>query len=171
MKLRLDTPIAKLTVDLPEEQVFEILGIALDYATGFSPEEVPVVKEPPKPTPTPVPVVTSAPAPEEPKKERKYDVPNATEFKGFLYLRCDVCGKFKAFMPKSPISHYKCDCGEKTELKDVRVMKVQCKCGQKFKYLTNAKDDLISIDCLACGSPVDLEYHERKHEYVTIGCE
>jgi len=164
MKIRIDTPIARLTADLPEEQVAEILGITLDYATGFEPSTFLESK-------TLAPVVETAPAPAEPvvKWNPKAPEPIKTvEFKGFMHIKCEECGKFKSFMPKTPISRHRCDCGHTTALTDMKVMRVNCKCGATFKYLTNATDSMISIDCYSCGSPVDLEYHERKKEYLTI---
>ena len=164
MRIRIDTPIAKLTADLTEEQIAEILGITLDYALGI---ESPILPKPKNPTP----VVVSAPAPTEPVSVRTTEVSESSaraEFKGFLYLQCKDCGKFKGFMPKTPIHKYHCDCGSTTYLSHMRVMRVDCKCGQKFRYLTNALDSVISMDCMNCGSPVDLEFHERKQEYVTI---
>lgn len=166
MKIRIDTPVARLTADLTEEQVAEILGIALDYAVGYEPSNSS------KPQ-TPTTVVVTAPAPAEPVQIRNPKLPDPpikTEFKGFLYLKCEECGKFKPFMPKTPISKYRCDCGHTTYLKDMKAVRVKCKCGASFKYLTNATDTVLSIDCYNCGSPVDLEYHERKKEYVTFDC-
>lgn len=166
MKIRIDTPVARLTADLTEEQVAEILGIALDYAVGY--ESINSSKPQ-----TPTPTVETAPAPAEPVLNKTYKAPESVraEFKGFLYLKCEECGKFRPFMPKTPISKYRCDCGHTTYLKDMKAMRVKCKCGASFKYLTNATDSVLSIDCYNCGSPVDLEYHERKKEYVTIDCE
>ena len=164
MKIRIDTPIAKLTADLSEEQVAEILGIALDYAIGLDSSTSS------KPQTT-TPVVATPPAPPVPVQNKviKHLEPSTKlEYRGFLYLKCEMCGKFKGFMPKTPISTYRCDCGHVTTLRDMRVMRVDCKCGQKFRYLTNAKDNILSIDCINCGSPVDLEYHERKQEFTTI---
>lgn len=34
MKIRIDTPIARLAADLPEDRVKDLLQIALEYATG-----------------------------------------------------------------------------------------------------------------------------------------
>lgn len=163
MKIRIDTPMARLTADLTKEQVTEILGIALDYAVGF---ESLVSSEPCITTPA----VESAPAPAEPVQKWTHPIQEVpkNEYKGFLYLVCEDCGKMKGFMPKTPITKYRCDCGHITYLKDMKAMRVECKCGAKFKYTTNAKGNVLSIDCYNCGSPVDLEYHERKQEYVTI---
>lgn len=157
MRLSINSPIASLVTELPEHQILSIIRTALNYV-GKVPEmpEIPVLP--------PLPLGGKFP-------EKKEDAPSPVakpEFKGFLYIKCEECGKFKGFMPKSPISEYRCDCGHTTPLKDMRVLKAECKCGQKFKYLTNAKDNVISMDCFNCGSPIDLEYHDKKQEYVTI---
>ena len=159
MKIRIDTPIAKLTADLTEEQVAEILARTLDYAVGSN-SHVP---------PEPKPVVVTVPLhPPLPVRTPKTTDSPKLKFQGFLYIQCEECGQFKGFMPKTPLTDYRCDCGHTTPLHDARVMRVDCKCGQKFKYLTNTKENIVTIDCYNCGSPVDLEFHERKQEYTTI---
>ena len=164
MRIRIETPIAKLTADLTEEQIANVLELTLSHAIGV---HTPVVPKSSNPTP----IAVSAPAPAEPVPTwtpKVPDFPAKTEYRGFLYLQCEECKKFKGFMPRVPLSAYRCDCGHVTTLTDMKVMRVDCKCGAKFKYLTNTKDKLVTMDCHNCGSPVDLEYHERKQEYVTI---
>lgn len=161
MRIRIDTPIAKLTADLTEEQIANVLELTLSHAIGV---HTPVVPKPSNPTP----VVVSAPAPTEPVENRVAQDQAPNEYRGFLYLQCEECKKFKGFMPRVPLSKYRCDCGHVTTLTDVKVMRADCKCGAKFKYLTNTKDTQVTMDCHNCGSPIDLEYHERKQEYVTI---
>ena len=163
MKIRVETPIATLSADLTKEQVTDILGLALDYAVGLDSNSLsePMIPES---------IVETPPVPAEPVKVVTHSIQDCpkNEYKGFLYLKCEECGKLKGFMPKTPIHKYRCDCGHITYLKDMKAMRVSCKCGAKFKYTTNATDSVVSIDCYNCGSPVDLEYHERKHEYLTI---
>lgn len=169
MKLELYTPTITLTVDLTTEQVNEILGIALDYACGI-PDESPIIPPAVSPVKPPVTKETSASVPvaKEPKKELPKESTSKPGFSGFLYIRCEECGKFKGFMPKTPITKYHCDCGHTTHLEVMTPMKVNCKCGAQFKYQTNALDSTVSIDCYSCGSPVDLEYHGKRNEYLTI---
>lgn len=166
MKLELYTSDISLTVDLNPEKVTEILRLALDYSCGIdhgSPVTIPPVVSPIKP-----PVINENPAPKEYKKELPKESTSKPGFSGFLYIRCEECGKFKGFMPKTPITKYRCDCGHTTHLEVMTPMKVNCKCGAQFKYQTNALDSTVSIDCYSCGSPVDLEYHGKKNEYLTI---
>lgn len=172
MNLDLYTPTISLSVDLTPEQVTEILGIALSYACGvpyekpMTPPVVSSVKPPEPPIIEETTVLT--PAPKEPKKGIPKESTSKPGFSGFLYIKCEECGQFKAFMPKAPLTKYHCDCGHTTHLEVMTPMKVNCKCGKQFKYLTNALDSVISIDCLSCGSPVDLEYHGKCKEYHTI---
>ena len=160
MRVSINSPIARLMVDLPESKVIELMRLALDNASGTP---APVIKTPTtvaKPTPTPPPKAEPAgkvATKEEPK-----------EYKGFLFIECESCGNFKKFMPKTPISKYHCDCGHYTSLKGMKELFVDCKCGAHFKYMTNAKENTLVIECLSCGSPVDLEYHEKNGNYQTI---
>lgn len=178
MRVSINSSIASLVVDLKEEQVLELMRTVLDKVSG-KPVSVPtptqVVAAPPMIQQVPVEKVIPVPVTEPVKKvvrESTTPIPatpkTQKEYKGFLYIECEECGNFKAFMPKTPINRFRCDCGHETKLQDLKEMYVDCKCGKSFKYMTNAKDSVISIECYACGAPVDLEYHERKDNYQTI---
>lgn len=102
-----------------------------------------------------------------------WDMPGKEEdvretYTGFLYVRCESCGKEKGFCTKLPISFHKCECGHKTVLRDLRAAFVKCKCGSDFKYKTNIKDRVFTIPCLKCESPVDLEMNKDWTAYNTI---
>lgn len=159
MKISINTPIARLGTDLPEEQVAAILQVALDYATGVAG----IVQAPT--------IAAQQPDPA-PKTNTGQEKPAAfyTEdgYKGFLYLKCEECGTIKGFCAKTPIKEYRCECGHVTELKDLKPLFLNCKCGDSFKYRTNLTDGTITMNCIHCGSPVDLEYHEKKSVYTTI---
>ena len=102
--------------------------------------------------------------PQEPRPE-----PTETGYKGFLYIKCEQCGNTKGFCTKQPIRVSHCDCGHITVLRDLKPLYVNCECGQNFKYRTNLTDSMVSINCINCGSPVDLELHDKKGVYATIG--
>ena len=34
--------------------------------------------------------------------------------------------------------------------------------------MTNLTENMATMDCIKCGAPVDLEYHEKDNEYRTI---
>lgn len=158
MKIRINTPVARIEADLPEQQVAAILKIALDYATGGTgAEQTPIIVAPPDPAP---------------KTYSRQEKPaqNSAEdgYKGFLYIKCEECGATKGFCAKVPIQEYRCDCGHVTELKDLKPLFINCKCGDSFKYRTNHTEATITMNCIHCDSPVDLEYHEKKGVYTTI---
>lgn len=184
MKLKLESTVARLAVDLSEEKVAEILGLALSYATGAEPIPQPVVPLPdvPKTTTTEVvsPVTISAPHLAKVKKDLEPKVdevetvvkkPTAVVagYKGFLYIQCESCGHTKGFMPKTPITRFTCDCGHTTQLHDMVPLKTSCKCGKNFNYLTNMKDTMFTMECLNCQSPIDMEFNEKRKEYRAFG--
>lgn len=106
-----------------------------------------------KPEP-PAEVPESEPAAEEPKK-----------FSGFLHLRCRHCSSVKSFCAKAPIDSFQCNYGHRTELRGLRKIQFNCECGKFFRYQTNLEDDVITMDCFTCGSPVDLEWNRKKQAY------
>lgn len=162
MKIRIDTPIARLSADLPEDRVKDLLRIALEYATGGAiPVQRPVEAAQP---------VSPAPRVFTPRQETKSKESAAVPgYKGFLYIKCEGCGKIKGFCVKAPLREHRCDCGHTTRLKDLKPLYVKCKCGESFDYMTNLIENVVTIDCLKCGAPVDLEYHEKNNKYTTIG--
>lgn len=168
MKIRIDTPMARLTADLPEDQVKELLQIAIGYVTGgqqsrtLSMKEV-IAKAMSDPEPEqPAPMVTFVGQEPRPIQAKQ-------SYKGFLYIKCEACGTTKGFCAKTPTTKHRCTCGHETEIRNLKPLYVNCKCGASFKYQTNITDNYASIDCIQCGAPVDLEYHEKQDTYVTIG--
>lgn len=96
--------------------------------------------------------------------------PRPEEYKGFLLIKCEHCGKVRGFCSKTPITSSKCDCGGRTELHGLKRAFLKCsKCGNQFKYQTNITDEVFDYSCLNCGSPVDLQLNKRGDTYVTIG--
>lgn len=90
-------------------------------------------------------------------------------YTGFLHIRCEHCGKTKTFCTKHQLSHYSCkECGEKTELKDLKLAFINCECGSWLRYFTNETADLIELNCINCGMPVALKYNAKKKLYETI---
>lgn len=161
MRIRINTPMARIEADLQEDQVKDLLQIALQYATGGTGSVVRHVEAAQPADPSPRVFVPDAnPKPKEDRTE--------TGYKGFLYIKCDACGSTKGFCAKTQIKEARCDCGHATPLKDLKPLYVNCKCGESFKYRTNLTDDTATINCIKCGSPVDLEYHYKNGEYATI---
>lgn len=90
------------------------------------------------------------------------------QYKGFLLVKCERCGKVKGFCAKTPISAFRCECGHRTELRDLAPAHLKCKCGSQFTYNTNFTERQFDYPCLHCGSPIDLELNKRGDTYVTI---
>ncbi len=90
------------------------------------------------------------------------------EYKGFLLVKCESCGKVRGFCSKSPVTHFTCNCGHYTELHDLRTVRLRCKCGSAFTYRTNITEERFDFPCLNCGNPVDLELNKHGTAYDTI---
>ena len=83
---------------------------------------------------------------------------------------CEECGAAKAFCTKRETYSFRCDeCGHVTALENLRPMYMHCKCGESFRYRTNATAETITHTCLRCKAPVDMELNRRGSAYVTIG--
>lgn len=91
--------------------------------------------------------------------------------RGFLIVECEDCHETREFCSRSPITYNRCrKCGHDTPL-DFTAMRpayARCKCGREFKYQTNATADTLSINCIACGAPIDLQLNGRGTAYVTF---
>lgn len=90
------------------------------------------------------------------------------KYSGFLHIRCK-CGAKKSFFMKSGLSFYKCaECGERTELKDLKLAFLHRECGEHLRYLTNETERMFDLNCINCGQPVAMKYNEKKKLYETI---
>lgn len=128
------------------------------------PKEDTTLESPPTKT---IPTQEITPKQPQPQQEHRSE-PSETGVKGFLYIKCEACGKTRGFCAKTPIKRAACKCGHATELRNLKPLYVNCECGETFKYRTNLTDSIASINCIKCGSPVDLEYHDKKGVYATI---
>lgn len=87
-------------------------------------------------------------------------------YSGFLYLRCDSCGKARGMCVKRPLKEYRCGCGHETKLKGLKKVVFTCSCcGTGFEYLTNMTSLGFTMECLSCKSPVDLMYSQKEKKY------
>lgn len=103
---------------------------------------------------------------------RAPEAPTAAKFTGFLYVRCEKCGQERGFCAKTPISSCYCrECGGKTELKNMRQVKIWCECGSACRYHTNIQDAAFDMPCLNCEAPVALEWNENKNRYQPMNSE
>lgn len=92
------------------------------------------------------------------------------KYKGFLFIKCEHCGETRGFNAKAPIDEYKCsECGGKTKLIGLRPAHLDCECGKHWKYQTNETADVLTINCINCGQPVDMMLNARRTAYTSIG--
>lgn len=112
------------------------------------------------------------PTPTAESARRAPETPTAAKFTGFLYVRCEKCGQERGFCAKTPISSCYCrECGGKTELKNMRQVKIWCECGSAYRYHTNIQDAAFDMPCLNCEAPVALEWNENKNRYQPMNSE
>ena len=89
-----------------------------------------------------------------------------------IKMRCEKCGQERGFCAKTPISSCYCrECGGKTELKNMRRVKIWCECGSAYRYHTNIQDAAFDMPCLNCEAPVALEWNENKNRYQPMNSE
>lgn len=90
------------------------------------------------------------------------------QYRGFLLIRCEHCGKIRAYCSNYPVTCHKCECGHKTDLHDLKPLYANCECGQRSYYRTNIEDPMIDVNCISCGAPVAVEWNAKKKRYGTI---
>ncbi len=89
-------------------------------------------------------------------------------YHGFLALECYACGRVRAFCSREPITEYECLCGQRVVLEELRPVYAYCKCGRRWKYLTNRQEARMTLRCLNCGAPMDLEINGHGTAFVTV---
>lgn len=164
-----------------------------DFIREYVPERVPAEPEPPSEPEQMLsrverlfgrreswPNVTAAatPSQDKPKAEAEETEGAGPEasfsrraVKGFLIVECESCGQTREFCSRAEITSNRChSCGHVTTLDKtyMRPAYAKCKCGREFKYQTNATGDTITINCIACGSPIDMQLNGRGTAYVTL---
>ena len=72
------------------------------------------------------------------------------QYRGFLLIRCEHCGKIRAYCSNYPVTYHKCECG------------------QRSYYRTNIEDPILDVNCISCGAPVAVEWNAKKKRYGTI---
>lgn len=164
-----------------------------DFIREYGPERVPAEPEPPsepeqllsrverlfgKRESWPTATATATPPQDKPKAEAEDTEDTGPEasfsrraVKGFLIVECESCGQTREFCSRAEITSNRChSCGHVTTLDKtyMRPAYAKCKCGREFKYQTNATGDTITINCIACGSPIDMQLNGRGTAYVTL---
>lgn len=109
--------------------------------------------------------------PERPATQQEAKQDGKPPIKGFLIIECEDCGETKAFFAKTPVTDQFCsECRHKTPLNydDLLPAYARCKCGRQFKYRTNARKMNLTVNCINCGAPIDMELNGRGTAFVTI---
>lgn len=164
-----------------------------DFIREYGPERVPAEPEPPSEPEQllsrverlfgrreswPNATAAATPSQDKPKAEAEETEDTGPEasfsrraVKGFLIVECENCGQTREFCSRAEITSSRChSCGHVTTLDKtyMRPAYAKCKCGREFKYQTNATGDTITINCIACGSPIDMQLNGRGTAYVTL---
>lgn len=152
MKVKVLTEGKTITVDMPKDQAEQTFNKIASMILGLSetkPEQVC----------------------DKQKEEQEHKLQKTEReegvYSGFLYMKCESCGKEKAFCTKG-ISEYTCDCGHTTPLQDLKPLFVNCKCGRRFRYFTNMQEEQFDVECIECGSPVSVNWNPNKKRYQTM---
>lgn len=89
-------------------------------------------------------------------------------YKGFMHITCERCGNVHAYCTREPSSEYRCPaCGNHMPLHDLRRLFLNCECGAKYVYWTNATEKLLELTCLNCKMPVALE-RDKQGRYTSL---
>ena len=89
--------------------------------------------------------------------------------RGRLMIECPKCKKMHSFYQKMPSKEFVCrDCGERTELNELRFCRIICKCGASYKCLTNVTDQITDGKCSRCQAPVTIEWNKKTKMYITV---
>lgn len=182
MNVSIKTSFAEMSFEMSPDRAKNLIRVAVQLASSEEesphplgmkyadpPEEPRQEPEPQKPTRSRVETMFGAretwstPADAGRKEEER------ESYKGFLFIRCEACGKERGYNSKYPMTFHKCECGHRTDLHDLKPVHLYCKCGSQYKYKTNISDPQFTMNCLSCGAPVDLELNSRGTAYVTIG--
>lgn len=95
--------------------------------------------------------------------------PTVQGYSGFLYIECPECKESTGFYIWNEMSEYRCKaCGHKHELPELVPLSVKCQCGKSFPYMTNRTEPMFDVNCVECGCPVSVEYHDNTKSYETI---
>lgn len=172
MKVRIATIGKSISVDIEEEKAvcvfntlaLQLLDIAVENADhecqrhhgAEEKESAPLIR-----------YEDENPWNEPPVKDTKSGV---LGYKGFMYIKCQSCGKVKGFCSKDYLEKFHCpSCGMDTDFREgLKPLYVKCICGSKFKYMTNMDEGMFDINCLNCGNPVAVNWNDKKQVYQTI---
>lgn len=90
-------------------------------------------------------------------------------YKGFLHIVCPECGESASFCTKKTITERTCrKCGHSIKLENLVDTNMDCECGYHSWYKTNSTEPMLEISCINCGTPVAMNWNEKKKMYQTI---
>lgn len=170
MKVRISIPGLYTAMELDEERAYKAFRklneVLLSLLAKIPAEEPRAEKKTEGETGG---TIVSHPESEDTESEKALE-PVRTKYRGFLYIRCPECGTVRGFHMKKESDHYHCDgCGARTVFdKPLVPLQVRCECGRRFNYLTNLTAPAFDIPCLECGTPVAVQWNEKKELYETI---
>lgn len=185
MELKIETQFGVATVNVPREKALEIIKCAFEVATEPKEAVIPLKRMERILGGIVIHTGGEKVEDEDMKQSEKHtrndnlfgenwknniensDSEQKEGYKGFLYIKCQSCGKIKDFCAKETITEVKCSCGGKIPLKNLRPMYVKCDCGKDFRYFTNMTDDRFACKCINCSSRVKIRMNTRGTAYVT----
>lgn len=155
MKVEINLPFGNLSFNLTDEQAFSLIQQAVNFAVGDTQTHTQIVRTEQTGRIEKIVPKSRAEAPVS-EPDMGGDKLNPT-YTGFLYIRCEGCGRERGYHAKVPTNLHRCDCGHYTLLENLRPVRTICKCGGDYYYKTNIKDRRFTMNCLSCDAPVDLE--------------
>lgn len=165
MEVKIKSQYGELNYELTSQAYLDLLQTASLLSEGNK-----VATEERKPQPQkPVATYNKQSKPVMNPHYARFDDAKPRGYKGFLAIKCEHCGNLKPFCAKNALNISYCrECGAGTELVNLRKIDMFCKCGGHYHYQTNAEDAVITLECLNCGTPVDLEWNSHKSFYQSM---
>lgn len=174
MRVTISTPTTTADYEMTKEGLVELTKLALRYSLDMTPEPSPAFE---KITVTTPPATKETAEAKHPLPTIKIDEPAKSEssenedkrYSGFMIVECENCRKQHVFFAKVAIGSQYCQkCGHETKLHDLKYVIADCKCGSHVRYKTNSKQRVLSVDCIKCQAPIDMELNGRTNTYVTM---
>lgn len=158
MKVSINTPFARLALEMDESQAAKLMTEALIAAVPMHVNQVEDSEA--------FRAGEKAP-PEEPAEVSVAPV-GQNGYRGFLHIKCNRCHKEKSFHIKWPLDRHRCECGHMTELRDLSEIVGKCGCGWKMKYFTNQDADSFELKCPSCDEAVLVKWDFRNKRYERV---
>lgn len=181
MKVRISIPGMYMAMEMEEEQARVTFRKMAELLWVFGNKSQ---KQPENPTAgneeEPVKSVTIIPSMPEPEIETEVTEASVEDgeepapkiiplgYGGFLYMKCPVCGNTRGFCAKIRLSYYRCECGAVTRMEHMAPLYMKCECGGQARYMTNITEAEFDMTCYDCGSPVAMQWNEKKGQYETM---